>query len=239
MPDSVYNSLALPKLTGIINYTVFSTILHMELFAFMKTKTIIKTAVIVSLILFAVLGSFIGETDGRAYSEKKLKETWNCDFIYKGESPSSNEWYNKEYYFTPSVRPDVTVTAYFYEGKPRRMYLPFIPPFMQKETDYKDDFLQRIAESYLNEEYGSTVLRIDKSANAAEIIYSVCSRTDSFRKTFLKKYKNSGEYVSMDNSINIRIQYGEKQEDMPFMLTDNIEDIRDRLQRNTYNNKAA
>lgn len=193
----------------------------------MKRPTILIS---VFLVIVVVIGGgalieniFFGEEHDRQFAEEQLRKTWDCDFTYKGKSNSKNENEETEFYFTPSVKPELTVTAYFYEG-PHRGTMSVVPPFIDYEKTVTDDFLQKVADEYMLEINGSDALSYDSQADCVDTLYSVCQKSDDFKRTFLKRYENGDEIV-YNNSIVLKLSDGETEKSVKFRTSYSKEDI--------------
>lgn len=189
-----------------------------------------KILISVFLVIVVVIGGgavieniFFGQDNNRQYAEEQLHKTWNCDFTYKGKSDTKNEKDETEFYFTPSIKPDLTVTAYFYEG-PHRGTMSVVPPFMDYEKTVTDDFLQKVADEYMLEINGSGILYFENQTNCVDTLYSVCQKSDDFKRTFLKRYKNGDEIVYND-SIVLKLSDGKTEKSVKFRTSYSKEDI--------------
>lgn len=191
-----------------------------------RTKILIS----VFLVIVVVIGGgaiieniFFGEEHDRQFVEEQLQKTWNCDFTYKGKNDTKNKNDETEFYFTPSVKPELTVTAYLYEGS-HRGTMSVVPPFMDYEKTVTDNFLQKVADEYMLEINSSDILNCKNQTNCVDTLYSVCQKTDIFKSTFLKRYQNGDEIVYND-CIVLKLSDGKTEKNVKFKTSYSKEDI--------------
>lgn len=199
----------------------------------MKIQTIFISVLLVIVVVIGggavIENMFFSEEHDRQYAEEQLRKTWNCDFTYTGKSNSKNENEETEFYFTPSVKPELTVTAYFYEGS-HRGTMSIVPPFMNYEKTVTDNFLQKAADEYTLEINGSDTLNYDSQANCVDTLYSVCQKTDDFKIAFLKRYETS-DNICYDDSIVLKLSDGKTEKNIKINTSSSKDDIKKAVAR--------
>lgn len=196
----------------------------------MKRQTILILSL---LILVAVIGGgalvddlLFGEQHHREYTEKQLEKTWGCDFTYKGKSDELTEDGDTVYYFTQSLKPEMTVTAYYYEGRFRGP-MSVVPPPFNNVKEVHDNFLQLIADEYLLELNGSDVIDITDTDKATEIIYSVCSEAGNFKSTNLRIDEMTEHFR---DTLTFKISGGDKDGELKFSSSSDMSEIQKELE---------
>ncbi len=174
---------------------------------------------ILALLLSGVViySAFNGKTKEESDSNHihhQLERIYRSDFVYTGyEKSPGGEPSETAYFFTPSVRPDITVTAYYYEG-PHKGPMQVVP-FGGHDTIVTDDFWVQIKKEIVKETIGEkldlTAMSTDEAVELIEYVGTEISSAES-------KYVSSNAYV--DTRYTVCIDNGKTEVEESFLPGD-------------------